>query len=144
MKIMIKKLTIIILMIATSFSVNAQFQLEEDYSFKADKQLHALGGIAVSGTTFILVYNKTGDEALAKRAGIIAGVSAGTIKEMLDFTAGGEPSVADLLYTSIFSVATSLTMQVIVKHRKKKKKERKTYSAINYSLDNKIFINNKN
>ena len=126
-------------MIATSFSINAQFQLEEDYSFKADKQLHALGGIAVSGTTFILVYNKTGDEALAKRAGIIAGVSAGTIKEMLDFTAG-EPSVADLLYTSIFSVATSLTMQVIVKHRRKKKKEKLEATVIHWSLDNE-FIN---
>jgi len=121
-----------------TFSLNAQIQLAEDYSFKTDKQYHAIAGTVISGTTFILVYNKTKDEKFAKRAGIFAGIGAGMVKEMIDFAMGKEIMLSDLLYTSVFSIATSLTMQGIVKHRKKKQK--KLLDNTVWDLDNE-FIN---
>lgn len=133
-----KKL-ITLLLLAFTFSLNAQIQLSEDYSFDKSAKLHSISGTVISGTTFILVYRKTNDEALAKRAGIIAGVSAGMMKEMGDFMMGKEIMLSDLLYTSLFSIATSLTMQGIVKHKKKKRQKPVINDNIHYSLDNPIF-----
>jgi hypothetical protein len=129
-----KKLTTILLL---AFTFSLQAQLAEDYSFDNSAKLHSISGVVISGTTFIIVYKKTGDEALAKRAGIIFGVGAGMLKEMADFAMGGEIMLSDVLYTSVFSIATSLTMQGIVKHRKKKQKK---LLDDTWSLDNE-FIN---
>jgi len=137
-----KKLITIILL-AFTFTVNSQFQLSEDYSFKRDKQWHAIGGTVITTTTFTLVYKKTGDEAFAKRAGIFAGVGAGFFKEMFDGMSGGEIMLSDLFYTSIFSIGTGLTLQGIVKRKKKRVKKRnkkllETDEDISWDLDNKF------
>jgi len=135
-----KKLITIVLL-AFAFTVNAQFQLSEDYSFKKDKVWHSIGGTVISATTFTLVYKKTGNEAFAKRAGIFAGVGAGFIKEFFDGMSGGEIMLSDLLYTSVFSIGTGLTLQGIVKRKKKRLKKRnkkllETDEDISWSLDN--------
>lgn len=104
-----------------TFSLNAQIQLSEDYSFKRDKQYHVLAGAAISGTVFTIVYSKTKDESLAMRAGWMSACTAGLIKEFTGAMAGKEISIADMVYTTLSGVAVAYIAKGIVKHRKKKK-----------------------
>jgi len=115
-----KKL-ITILLLACSLQVQAQLELDEDYSFKRDKQYHAIAGAAISGTTFYLVYKKTNDESFAMRASIFAGVSAGFLKEFGDAAMGKELMLSDMLYTSVFSIGAGIILGRIIKYRKKRK-----------------------
>ena len=137
-----KLITILLLVFTLTFSVNAQFQLEEDYSFKRDKQYHAIAGTLISATAFMITYNRTGDAAFAKRSGIIFAVFAGGAKEMADGIMGKEMMISDLLYTSVFAIGTSLVMEGVVKHRKKKelRLHRRLFPDDTWSLDN-VFIN---
>lgn len=122
------------------FTLQAQFELEEDYSFKPDKAKHAIYGFASSATIFYFVYKSTKDEELAKRAGIIGTVTVGMLKEIADHLQGGEISIADLLYTSGFAISTSIGLEQFVKHRKRKRKYRDSKHNTVWSLDNE-FIN---
>ena len=136
-----KKLITILFLFA--FSVNAQFksnlnfQLSEDWSFKIDKQYHAIAGATISGTVFTLVYIKTKDESLAMRAGWMSACTAGFLKEFSDGMQGKEISLSDLLYTTLSGVAVGYIFKVVVKHRKKK--IQRANDKILYSLDNPIF-----
>jgi len=134
-----KKLITILFLFA--FSLQAQIQLSEDYSFAPDKQKHAIVGIGLNAASFALIYNKTGDEALSKRGSIIFVVAISMFKEIGDHLQGGEISIADMLYTNAFSIATSVTLEQIVKHRKRKRNKNITFVDDQvWSLDNK-FIN---
>ena len=88
--------------------------------------------MASSATIFYFVYKSTKDEALAKRAGIIGTVAVGMIKEIADHVNGKEISIADLAYTSVFAIGTSISLEQFVKKRTRKKQVR-------FSLNNPIF-----
>ena len=142
-----KKLTIILFLFA--FNVNAQFQLSEDWSFKTDKQYHAIAGVAISTGTYMLVYKNTKDAEWARHVAIFVGITAGFGKEFLDGMGGAEISLSDLTYTSVSVIATSWLIygghKLIQKHRQKKiEKQFQTYNKIHYSLDNEIFNTNIN
>jgi VanZ family protein len=132
----LKKMKKLIILFLIPFSLNAQFQLEEDYSFKQDKQYHVLAGAAISGTVFTIVYKKTKDESLAMRAGWMSACSAGFIKEFTGALAGKEISIADMLYTTLSGVAVGYIAKGIVKRKKKKQIDDK----IIFDLENEIFI----
>ena len=104
--------------------VSAQIELSEDYSFKIDKQYHAIAGTLITGTTFSLVYKKTNDIKFATRSSIFAGVGAGFLKEFYDGVSGKEIMISDFTYTSVSSIVTALIMQEITKYRQKKKRKK--------------------
>ena len=114
-----KKLTIILLLIP--ICLNAQMRLEEDYSFKTDKQYHASAGILISTGMFAFVNNKTNDVNLAFNAAWMSGTTAGLLKEGFDLMSGREISTADFGYTAIGALANALLLRQITKHRNKKK-----------------------
>lgn len=114
-----KKLIIIAFLF--TLTVNAQIQLAEDYSFKRDKQYHAIAGTVISATMFTIVYNKTGDVCLANRAGWMSACTAGFLKEFADGVMGKEMMLGDMLYTTVFGIATSYTFKGIVRIRENKR-----------------------
>ena len=127
---------LIIILFLIPFSLNAQIELSEDYSFKPDKQKHAFYGAVFSGTVFTIVYSKTKDESLAMRAGWMSACMAGLTKEMFDGMQGKEVSLSDLLYTTLSGVAVGYIAKVIVKVKNKRTQSK---DQIYYSLDNEIF-----
>ena len=140
-----KKL-ITILFLFAYMQINAQFQLSENFSFRKDKQYHAIAGAAISATTFHLIYKKTNDAEWARHVAIFVGLGAGFGKEFYDGITGGEISLSDLSYTSFSAIATSWLMYGGTKiiQKRKQKKVKKANEKILYSLENEIFNTNIN
>ena len=103
-----------------AFTVNAQFQLEEDWRFKTDKQLHVIAGNVITTSTFLYIYAKTEDEEWSRHVAIFVGVSSGGCKEFIDIMQDKEVMLSDILYTAIGSIATGWACYGIAKWRKKR------------------------
>jgi len=133
-----KKLTVITsVLFLFAFSLQAQIELSEDYSFQTDKQYHVIAGGLISGTVFTVVCSKTKDESLAMRAGWMSACMAGLTKEMFDGIQGKEVSISDLLYTTLSGIAVGYLAKGIVKV--KKKRQAKKNEQIYFSLESEIF-----
>jgi len=139
-----KKLITILFLFA--FTVNAQFQLSEDWSFKKDKQYHVYAGTGIAGLTFLGVYKNTSDAEWARHVSIFVGISAGFGKEFLDGINGKEIMLSDLGYTSVASIATGWLFyggtKLIEKRKQKKVKKLLKFEDTSWSLENE-FINKK-
>ncbi len=133
-----KKLITILFLFA--FTINAQIQLSEDYSFKQDKAYHVLAGTGISAGTFILVNRKTNDIDLAFRAAWMSSAFAALGKEIIDCSQGKELSLSDMSYTIGSGLLTACAFKIITKHRKKKRALK--FESNIWSLDNE-FINER-
>lgn len=123
-----------------SFSLQAQIQLSENYSFKPDKGLHAIGGAATSLTLFSVVYHKTNDPNLAFRAGWMSSAFVAMGKEGFDFMSGKEISLADMTYTIASGILTSFIYKKIVTRKKETIQDQLIKEDPIFALDNEIFI----
>ncbi len=122
-----KKLIIILFLF--TFSVNAQIQLSEDWSFKPDKAKHSIAGSVIGGVSYISFGNNPnwGEKDIDTykykyRAALIMVSFSAMGKEYLDVMMGKEISLADMSYTIFSGMATAWIFKRISIHRYKKRK----------------------
>lgn len=114
-----KKL-ITILFLLFSFWANAQIQSTEDWSFKPDKGLHALGGVVIAIPSYYLMYNATNDFEVSRNAAWMIPAFCALGKEFADGVQGKEISLADMSYTIGSALITTFIITRIQKRRKRK------------------------
>jgi hypothetical protein len=117
-----KKLIIILLLIP--ILANAQMQLSEDWSFKADKVKHGIAGVVIAIPSYYLMYNYTGDHEVSRNAAWMIPAFAALGKEFTDGMQGKEISLADAGYTIFSGLVTAWVCKGIAK-RKQRKWEKK-------------------
>ena len=87
--------------------------------FRTDLLLHVTAGAVISGTTYHVVHKVTGKKWIGRVSGIVAGCTAGYLKEYVyDASGRGNVSKQDFLYTCY----GSLGIQIFIGHKKRKNK----------------------
>ena len=89
-----------------------------------DKQLHFAAGMLSSAAGYTFIYNKTGDKKKAMAGAVAASLLAGIAKETYDNINGGAFDKRDILATGLGGVTVSITIPIL--SRKTKKKKRRT------------------
>lgn len=125
---MIKLITILFLF---AFSLSAQIQLSEDWSFKSDKIYHSIGGIVIGGISYLSIGNDPswGEKNVEaykfkyRAAIIVVGFSA-LGKEYFDGMQGKEISLVDMSYTIGSGILTAWVFKRISIHRYNKRQRR--------------------
>ena len=99
----------------------------QEYSFTADKQLHTLGGGILGTVGYVTTYDLTDGNRFASYLGGTATASlGGLLKELYDSKVEGlEFSGADMLYTALGGLVSSLITDLIMSKQTYKKRKRR-------------------
>ncbi len=118
----IKKLITILFLFA--FTINAQIELSEDWSFKTDKKLHAISGVVIAIPSYYLMQNAGYDYKICRNAAWMFPTFATLGKEFMDGMQGKEISLSDMSYTICSALITTFVITRIYKRRQKKLRKR--------------------
>lgn len=128
------KKTILILSIILSLNLQAQksdlgWLFINENTIALDKQQHAVGGIFLGTTAYMIAYQ--GKDKNRKRArfwGIVVPIVGGTLKEFADRNTTGF-DMADLGYTVAGGVVATFTFDLLMK--RKHKRQNKKIALVN-------------